>query len=442
MRDVSPVFRGLVRAVAFVFDLACLPWLALASLAARAGQQLLIWGPVPIINNKYWSEAMRRAGWESRTLMSTYYSAINQRSDYDIYYEDLIGIRSFGILTRLFGPYVAHLYIVRKAKVVHIPFSGGPLGRTALLWRCEAWLYRLAGVRTVVVPYGTDIYRYSRVGDPTVRNALLLSYPEAARREPEVEQSVRYWTRHADVIVMGFTMDGIGRWDIPSGNMVCIDTDTWSRTRRGLERPADGPVRILHAPNHRGVKGTEYILAAVDQLKAEGLSVELVLAERISNDQVRRLMQEVDLLADQLILPGYGLNAIEGMASGLAVIANLEDRAATEVFRRYSFLDECPIVSAGPDTIVEVLRVLVANPSLRLELGAAGRAYAEKYHSYATAQYLFGSIYRKFAGEDVDLMNLYHPLKSAYCREKAVVKHPLVNSRIPPRYVASAYESR
>jgi glycosyltransferase involved in cell wall biosynthesis len=198
----------------------------------------------------------------------------------------------------------------------------------------------------------------------------------------------------------------------------------------------------LHAPNHRGVKGTEYILAAIDQLKAEGLPVELVLAERISNDQVRRLMQEVDILADQLILPGYGLNAIEGMASGLPVIANLEDRAATEVFRRYSFLDECPIVSAGPGTIAEVLRVLVANRSLRTELGIAGRAYVEKYHSYATAQYLFGSIYRKFAGEDVDLMNLYHPLKSAYCREKSVIKHPLVGSRIPRSSFENAYESR
>jgi len=442
MTDVSPVFRRLARAVACIVDLACLPWLALASLASRGSQRLLIWGPVPIINNKYWSEAMRRAGWSSRTLMSTYYSTINQRSDYDVYYEDLLKVRWLGCLADTLGSYVAHLYVVRNAKVVHIPFSGGPLGKTVLLWQCEAWLYRLAGVRTVVLPYGADIYRYSRVVDPMVRQALLLSYPDAAKREARVERSVRYWTKHADAIVMGFTMDGVGRWDIPSGNMVCIDTDLWSGTRRASDASTSGPIRVLHAPNHRGVKGTEYILAAIDQLKAEGLPVELVLAERISNDQVRRLMQEVDILADQLILPGYGLNAIEGMASGLPVIANLEDRAATEVFRRYSFLDECPIVSAGPGTIAEVLRVLVANRSMRTELGTAGRAYVEKYHSYATAQYLFGSIYRKFAGEDVDLMNLYHPLKSAYCRGKSVIKHPLVESRIPRSYFENAYESR
>jgi len=442
MTDVSPALRGLARGVALLFDLACLPWLVLASLTLRGGQRLLIWGPIPIINNKYWSEAMRRAGWDSRTLMSTYYSSINQRSDYDIYYEDLFKIRWLGSLAEALGAYVAHLYIVRHAKVVHIPFSGGPLGRTVFLWKWEARLYRLAGVRTVVLPYGADIYRYSKVIDPMVRHALLLSYPDAARREARVERSVRYWTEHADAIVMGFTMDGVGRWDVPSGNMVCIDTNNWSQTRRTSEATSDRPVRILHAPNHRGVKGTEYILTAVDRLKTEGLPVELVLAERISNDQVRQLMQEVDILADQLILPGYGLNAIEGMASGLPVVANLDDRAATEIFRRYSFLDECPVVSATPATIAEVLRVLVTNRSLRSELGTAGRAYVEKYHSYATAQYLFGAIYKKFAGEAVDLMNLYHPLKSAYCRERAMVKHPLVDNRIPRRYFENAYEPR
>jgi glycosyltransferase involved in cell wall biosynthesis len=385
---------------------------------------------------------MRQAGWASLTLMSTYYPTINKRSDYDIYYEDLTGIRRSRALLRFLGSYVAHLYVVRNAKVVHIPFSGGPLGSTAWLWRYEAWLYKLAGVRTVVVPYGADVYRYSRVSDPMVRNALLLSYPEAAKWEGEVERRVRYWTRHADVIVMGFTMDGMGRWDIPAGNMVCINTDAWEPPHERYEHREDSTVRVMHAPNHRGAKGTEFIINAVEKLKMEGLNLELVLAERISNNEIKQLMQEVDILADQLILPGYGLNAVEGMASGLPVIANLENQTATEVFRRYSYLNECPIVSANPDTIIEVLRVLARNRLLRAELGMAGRAYVEKYHSYAAAQYLFGSIYRKFAGEDIDLMNLYHPLKSLYCAGKDFIAHPLIKNRIPRRYFAHADASQ
>ena len=384
---------------------------------------------------------MNRGGWNSRTLMSTYYSTINKREDYDLYYEDLLRMRWLALLSPVIGPYLAHLYIVKNARVVHIPFSGGPLGHTKL-WRFEAWLYRLAGVRTVVLPYGADIYMYSKIADPTVRNGLLLSYPDAAKRERDVERRVHYWTRNADVIVMPFTMDGIGRWDIPCVNMVCIDTDVWKPDRAKMEHRSNRPVRILHAPNHRGIKGTEYILNAVDQLKAAGANVELVLLERIPNDQVKSLMQEVDILADQLILPGYGLNAIEGMASGLPVIANLEDTMAAGVFRRYSYLNECPIVSASPETVLDVLTALVANPQLRHELGRAGREYVEKYHSYATAQYFFGAIYRKFEGEDVDLMNLYHPLKSSYCRQRAIIDHPLILNKIPGSYFQHAGEPR
>ena len=138
---------------------------------------------------------------------------------------------------------------------------------------------------------------------------------------------------------------------------------------------------VLHAPNHRGVKGTEFLIDAVEQLQSEGLPVELVLLERVPNETVRQAMQEADILADQFVCPGYGLAAIEGMASGLPVLCNLEREDATRLFRLYSFLGECPIVSTLPETLVEKLRALVTDPSLRHALGQAGRTYTEKYHS-------------------------------------------------------------
>ena len=38
------------------------------------------------------------------------------------------------------------------------------------------------------------------------------------------------------------------------------------------------------------------------------------------------------------------------MASGLPVLANLDHEAYTTVFRRYAFLNECPILSSSPET--------------------------------------------------------------------------------------------
>lgn len=392
----------------------------------------LIWAGTPIINIRYWAAALRAAGWQTETLVSSVYTTINARGDYDVVYDDLLPrwIRPRGLRQQL-APYAAFLRIVRRAKVVHLSFDGGPLGSTPLRRR-EASLLRAAGVRTVVIPYGGDVFIYSRIDDPTLRHALLRSYPESGRYEERVRSRVEYWSREADVIAVGFCVEGTPRWDTAVSHIVAIDLDQWKpQPARSDANGRSGAVTILHAPNHRGVKGTEFVVAAVSALQSEGLDVQLVLAEGVQNSRIRELMQEVDLVVDQLILP-YGITAVEAMASGLPVVGSFENRRNTDLFDSFSTLSECPVVSAGPKTVTEVLRRLITDPNLRKELGTAGRAYAEKYHSYAAAQHLFEAIYaRELGGHDVDLATLFHPVLGEYNRRAPRVEHPLVDHRLP-----------
>ena len=155
------------------------------------------------------------------------------------------------------------------------------------------------------------------------------------------------------------------------------------------------------------------------------------------NSEVKKQMRESDILAEHFIGSIYGLSGIEGMAFGLPVLGNLESETYTRIFRRYAFLDECPVVSTSPETLKRNLRALVRNPELRETLGRAGRLYAEKYHSYEMAQYLFGAVYRRILdGEKVDLMNLFHPLSSEFNQRLPKVEHPLEESRLPAHYLA------
>jgi glycosyltransferase involved in cell wall biosynthesis len=399
----------------------------------RARRTTLVWGPDPILSNHYWSLAMREAGWRSVTLMNGVYS-INAKSDFDIYFEDLVPgwLRALR-LTRVLGPAAALIWIARHARVVHQPFSGGILGGTRW-WRLEAGLLRRKGIRTIVIPYGGDAYLYSQIIDPSLRLALLMSYPAAARREPEIAKRVTYWTRHADVVITGPMIDGLSRTDVINVQPCCIDTLAWpAKTSYSAHDGRSGPVRVLHTPNHRGFKGTEFLVEAVEALQREGLLVELVLLEGVPNEQVRKTMLEVDVLAEQFIASIYALSGIEGMASGLPVLVNLESEPHTRPFRRYSYLDECPALSTAPETITRNLRRLVTDPALRETLGRAGRRYVEKYHSYATAQYMFGAIYRQLlGGEEVDLMRLFHPLLSSYAKATPRIDHPLVDNRLGP----------
>jgi glycosyltransferase involved in cell wall biosynthesis len=425
-------FFGKLLYYIFWYGQAPFLWGAVRILPKR--RQELIWAPEAIINNKYWSEAMRAAGYASKTLMRQV-SPINKKEDFDLYFDDVTPrwIRP-SRLRKLLGPSFALVYMMTDAKVIHIPFTGGPLG-TSPLWRLEAYLFRASGIKTVVVPYGGDAYAFSQILDPSLRNALLINYGEMPRKEREIRKRVQFWAEKADAMVIGFLIDGMGRWDVPIPNSICINTHLWqARLAYSSSDGRNGPVKVLHTPNHRGAKGTEFLSEAVDRLQREGLQLELVLLEKIPNDQVREKMQTVDILADQFIATAYALSAIEGMASGLPVMSNLEHEAYTRVFRRYAFLNECPILSTTPENLTENLRVLVTNPKLREELGRAGRAYVEKYHSYEMAQYLFGSIYEKILkGRDVDLMNLFHPLTSEFNRRKPTIQHSLVENRLPGR---------
>jgi glycosyl transferase family 1 len=409
--------------------------LLLLCVFARKRRRGLIWGPVPLINNVYWSAALKRAGWESQTFVTHHY-AISRRGDFDLYFDDVVPRWLWPRSARdVLKPYFAMLHVCRTAAVLHMPFSGGPLGSTRL-WRLEGPILRRAGVRTVVLPIGFDAYPYSQVQDPTLRNALLMSYALLAKEEERITARLRYWTRHADAVLAGIMIDGIGRWDVTQPTALCIDVDAWTpREKYSPNDGRNGSVRVLHTPNHRGFKGTEFLVDAVRVLQEQGLQVELVLLEGVLNTCVQEVMRTVDIHAEQFIATAYALSGIEGMACGLPVLANLENERYTRIFRRYAYLNECPILSTTPETLVQHLRVLVTDPALRERLGRAGRAYVEKYHSYETAQFLFGSLYDVLLhGKSVDLMRLFHPLSSEYCRRRPPVDHPLIENRLPPEY--------
>lgn len=88
--------------------------------------------------------------------------------------------------------------------------------------------------------------------------------------------------------------------------------------------PGPTPI-VIHAPSHRGAKGTAHILEAVDRLKAEGVAFEFVLVEKLSNTEARKLYERADLVVDQLLAGWYGGFAVEAMALGKPVICYLRD---------------------------------------------------------------------------------------------------------------------
>lgn len=387
----------------------------------------IVWGSTPIINNSYWSNALKELGYKSETYTTHFYS-INKRSDWDILLTE-----KFRFIPEFVKPFLAFIESLFRYDIFFISCDGFFLGRSHLR-NLQAIFLKIALKKIVIIPYGSDSYVYNRIRSTGLIHGLMMSYPRASNEQQRISEQVDYWVKYADVVIPGWMgVDGFGRWDVLTPSVLSLDLNSW-KSKIKKDKDADGKngiVKIAHAPNHRGFKGTEFIIEAVNLLKKEGLLVELILIEGMQNTEVKKSLQfGTDILVEQLIFTGHGLNGLEGLACGLPVISNLEDDSYVLPFRRWSFFNECPIVSASPENITEVLRKLVTNPSLRSELGIAGRKYAEKYHGNDSTQYLVGEIINFLQGKRESLINLYHPIFGDYTNRSPKIKHPLVNNRI------------
>src|SRR5262249_41606969 len=140
----------------------------------------------------------------------------------------------------------------------------------------------------------------------------------------------------------------------------------------------DGPL-VLHAPTHRGVKGTRFVLDAVEKLKAEGVKFRFQLVEGLPRVVARRLFEQADLLIDQLWLGWYGGLSVELMALGRPVICNIREDGLK--FLPHGMAGELPIIRAEPETLATVLReLLTTRRSDLVRRGEESRRYVEKWH--------------------------------------------------------------
>lgn len=387
----------------------------------------LVWGRTPLANNIYWSRAMKQAGYSSETFTANFYEIIHSREDWD-----LLLTEKYPNIKDKYKPYFAFIESLRNYDVFFISFDGYFLGGTPL-WKYEAYLLKLARKKVVVIPYGGDAYVYRRIASTSLIHGLLLSYPMASTIQTEKAERVDYWVQNADFVIPGVMgMDGFGRWDLLTPTPLAIDTHQWRKSQRNSDADGkNGTVYIAHAPNHRGFKGTEFVLNTIEELKNEGYKIDLILIEKMKNADLKKKFEtEVDILVEQLVFTGMGLNGIEGMASGLCVISNLEDESYTLPLRRWSFLSECPIVSATPESLKDVLIKLITRPELRKMLSACGREYVEKYHSLEASQYVFSQIIEYLYDRREPMLNFFHPLNGEFCRGKNKIATPLHNSKI------------
>lgn len=265
-----------------------------------------------------------------------------------------------------------------KYEIFIMPFLNRLLDSFPLLQWFEFQLLKLANKRIILNPYASDIYTPKiTLKDKPFTNVLrdYESDPYYSRiNEKYVLKARGYGEKWADAVVAALDLvDYLNRVDHKL-QMRCIDT----RKIKPIYPKNTQKLRIVHAPNHRSLKGTKYLIDAVDKINQDQQLIELEIIEMQSNKVVLEKIKQADCIADQFLMGAYGRLAIEAMAHGKPVLCYLRD----DLIPLYPHWSECPILNTSVDTIKSKLNELLdMSSNERITLGKKSRKYAEKYHS-------------------------------------------------------------
>lgn len=358
------------------------------ALRRRRGCPLrILYGPTPIVNIIYSARADRLYGHLSDTLVyGTYYTT--RDFTYDL--SRKLRSRVLGLLAR---PLV-FLWALWRYDVFQFFCDRGLLlpMRSFGFHPWELPLLKLCGKKVVLSTYGADV----RTRERTLalgRYNCCMECPVVGRGcvcdERRWAANYRHLLRWADAVL---SMGDMTEYTPGSRNDIFfwpVDTDEIPFV--GAE-PHEGPVRIVHAPNHRHYKGTRYLEAAVASLQVEGLPVELRIVEKVPRTEVIRACREADIVADQFVVGFHGYFAVEAMALGKPVVCFVRKPA------EYLPASDCPIVNADPDNLAGVLRELVRDGPRRAELGGRGRRFVESHFSLQAFGRRMDAVYRGLYG--------------------------------------------
>lgn len=353
------------------------------------GTPASLWGITPILTLPMKARADRLLGFYSQSLVFvTYYIS----RDFDFNLQKTIDrLRRYD--DNLIVPWERMLlaWALWRYDVFHFFYDQGLMSRVTRFGvnPRELDLLRAAGKRVYLYAYGADVRRRA----PT----LELGKWNFCKECPEPGKFCACTDDNEPIMAM---MSAKATSAVALGDMLVyvpharnmhywpIDLARFS----ALGPPRiDGPLRIAHAPNHTHFKGSHYLEATIETLRAQGHAIEYVKVHGVPNHEVIRLFGEADLVADQFIGGAYGYTALEAMACGRPVLTYVRSPDLVEA------VDECPMINTTPDTLEEVLLWCLTNRERLAAIGAQGAAYVRRWHGIEAVAERFGRMYEETA---------------------------------------------
>jgi hypothetical protein len=354
------------------------------------GRPRSLWGVTPILTLPLKARADKALGLESHSLVFvTYYIA----RDFDFNLQKPIQwlqSNAHGMLSAFERLLLA--WALLRYDVFHYFYDQGLMSRATRFGvnPLELDLLRLAGKRVYLYAYGADVRRRQ----PTLALGkwnFCSDCPEPGRFCACTEDNAPIMAAMCEKVTAAVALGDMLAYMPGPQNMHYWPIDL-ERVPPASPPRMDGVLRIAHAPNHSHFKGSHYLEAMIEKLRAQGHAIDYVKVQGVPNAEVIRLFGEADLVADQFIGGAYGYTALEAMARGKPVMTYVRSPDLVEA------IEECPLINVTPDTLEETLLWCLENRDKLAAIGAQGTAYVRRWHSIDAVAIRFGQMYEETAG--------------------------------------------
>jgi glycosyltransferase involved in cell wall biosynthesis len=257
----------------------------------------------------------------------------------------------------------------REFDVVHFHFAQSLVpARSLLPWFWDLPVWRARGARIVFSFHGSDVRLKSHhVADEWSFHR----YADIPGDEEKIAARLSVIRAYADRMTISSVLS----------QPYLPDATYLPKAVEVSALPTVAPVRrtrpvVLHAPSRRETKGTDFVLAGLEELRSRGFEFDFDLVERVPHGEAVARAAAADIVVDKLLGGDAGVGSLEAMALGKVVVARIRE----EVRRRHPDL---PVVSADPETFPNVMEELLGSERRRAELGEQGRAYVLAEHDAA-----------------------------------------------------------
>jgi len=315
----------------------------------------VIHGTIEIANQMYtMTEGLKNIGISAKTL-NYYPNYLGYKSDYVFNINLFKDINEANTETKKLAS-----KIIGENDIFHFHF-----GTTLTLDYSDLKLLKELNKKVIMQYWGSDVRMYSKAAkmNPYVRVKDI--------NEENIKRRLEVISNYIPSCIVDYELAEYVREYHSNVNYTTVAIDL--KKYNFIKETHNKKLLIVHAPTSPEIKGTTYILKAIEELK-EKYDFDFKLVQGMVHEEATKIYEQADLIIDQILIGSHGVFAVEAMAMGKPVICWISD------FMKEKYPKELPIISANPNNIKEKIEYAIKNKDMLKDIGIKSRLYAEKYH--------------------------------------------------------------